>query len=114
MKIIILIIMTSLLFMQTKYKNLQILDIHSEQEMRKYMKSISKDLGVRCNFCHDLNDKSIDTDLKNISRMMIKMQQELNKNYFSANIDSNKSSIKKITCWTCHRGSHIPEYNRSQ
>ena len=55
-------------------KNLKVLDFESERDLKKYMKTIGKDLGVKCTFCHDLNDKSIDTDHKLIAREMIKMQ----------------------------------------
>ena len=41
-------------------KNLQVLDFESERELKKYMKTIGKDLGVKCTFCHDINDKSIE------------------------------------------------------
>ena len=39
--------------------NVKELDIQSKSELKKYMKIISKDLGVKCNHCHDLEDKSI-------------------------------------------------------
>ena len=62
--IIILSVFTSFGIMQDKPKNLQILEFESGRNLKKYMKSISKDLGVKCTFCHDLNDKAIDTDHK--------------------------------------------------
>ena len=62
-------------------KNLQVLDFESERELKKYMKTIGKDLGVKCTFCHDINDKSIDTDHKLVAREMIKMQMDLNKSF---------------------------------
>ena len=102
---------SSLGFMQDKPKNLQILDFESERDLKKYMKSISKDLGVKCKFCHDLNDKSIDTDHKNIAREMMRMQMDLNKNYFHLPGDSLDvhDDILQISCWTCHRGSKYPK-----
>ena len=36
------------------FKNVQLLDITSRTEMKKYMKGISKDLGVKCSYCHDM------------------------------------------------------------
>ena len=48
------------------FKNLKVLDIKSKSKMKKYMKEISKDLGVKCSHCHDLDDKSIDNDEKEI------------------------------------------------
>ena len=95
-------------------KNLQVLDFESERDLKKYMKTIGKDLGVKCAFCHDLNDKSIDTDHKLIAREMIKMQMDLNKQFFSQIGDSllNHNNTLHISCWTCHRGSKDPQLAR--
>ena len=110
----VICILCSISITQTRFKNVQVLDIQSRSEMKEYMKSISKDLGVKCSFCHDLNDKSIDTDIKNIARGMIIMQQEINKQYFTVLGDSlNKhDSSMHISCWTCHRGSNTPQHIR--
>ena len=91
-------------------KNLQVLDFESERDLKKYMKTIGKDLGVKCTFCHDLNDKSIDTDHKLIAREMIKMQVDLNKHFFAQIGDSllKRENTLQISCWTCHRGSKKP------
>ena len=107
----ILFIVSSLVFMQEKPKNLQFLDFESERNLKKYMKSISKDLGVKCKFCHDLNDKSIDTDHKIIAREMMLMQMDLNKSFFALLGDSLDvhDDISQISCWTCHRGSKYPQ-----
>ena len=81
--ILIFFIVISLGIMQNKPTNLQVLDFESERELKKYMKTIGKDLGVKCTFCHDLNDKSIDTEHKIVAREMIKMQNNLNKQYLN-------------------------------
>jgi len=95
-------------------KNLQVLDFESERDLKKYMKTIGKDLGVKCTFCHDLNDKSIDTDHKLIAREMMKMQMDLNKHVFSQIGDSllHSKNTLQISCWTCHRGSNEPQLVR--
>ena len=102
-----LFIVLSLGFMQDKLKNLQVLEFDSERDLKKYMKTVSKDLGVKCKFCHDLNDKSIDTDHKKIARKMMRMQMDLNKSFFALLGDSlhAQDDIPQISCWTCHRGS---------
>ena len=102
-----LLIVSSLSFMQKKQNNMQVLNFDSERDLKKYMKSISKDLGVKCQYCHDLNDKSIDTDHKNIARKMMRMQMDLNKSFFALLGDSlhAQDDIPQISCWTCHRGS---------
>ena len=109
--LIMLFIASSLSFMQDKPKNMQVLDFESERDLKKYMKSISKDLGVKCKFCHDLNDKSIDTDHKIIAREMMLMQMDLNKSFFALLGDSLDvhDDISQISCWTCHRGSKYPQ-----
>ena len=95
-------------------KNLQVLDFASERDVKKYMKTIGKDLGVKCTFCHDLNDKSLDTDHKLIAREMMKMQMALNRQYFAQIGDSlmQRKNTLKISCWTCHRGSKEPQLVR--
>ncbi len=100
--------------MQDKPKNLQVLDFESERELKKYMKTVQKDLGVKCTFCHDLNDKSIDTEHKLVAREMMKMQKNLNKQYFAMIGDSllKHENALQISCWTCHRGTKEPQLVR--
>ena len=97
-----------------QFNNLHVLDFESERNLKKYMKSIAKDLSVKCTFCHDLNDKSIDTDHKLIAREMMKMQQDLNKHYFAHIGDSliKHENTLQISCWTCHRGNTEPQLIR--
>ena len=110
----ILSVVTSLGIMQDKPKNLQVLDFKSERELKKYMKTVQKDLGVKCSFCHDLNDKSIDTEHKLVAREMLKMQMDLNKHFFAPIGDSllKHENTLQISCWTCHRGTKIPQLVR--
>ena len=104
----------SLGFMQDKPKNLQVLEFESVRDLKKYMKKIQKDLGVKCKFCHDINDKSIDTPHKKIAREMMKMQLDLNKRFFTQIGDSllKHENTLQISCWTCHRGSKEPQLIR--
>ena len=74
-------ILLSISMIMGEFKNVQVLKFESERDLKKYMKSISKDQGVKCTFCHDLNDKSIDKDHKIIAREMMLMQKNLNKEY---------------------------------
>ena len=62
-------IVLSLVIMQEKPKNLQVLDFESVRNLKKYMKTIQKNLGVKCTFCHDINDKSIDTEHQKTIRL---------------------------------------------
>ena len=97
-----------------KSKSLQVLDFESERDLKKYMKTIGKDLGVKCSFCHDINDKSIDTPHKVVAREMIKMQIDLNKHFFNQISDSllQSENALQISCWTCHRGTTEPQIVR--
>ena len=107
-------IIISLGIMQEKPKNLQVLDFESVRDLKKYMKTIQKNLGVKCTFCHDINDKSIDTEHKIIAREMMKMQMDLNKSFFAQIGDSllKHENTLEISCWTCHRGSKEPQLVR--
>ena len=107
-------IVISLGIMQEKPKNLQVLDFESVRDIKKYMKTIQKNLGVKCTFCHDINDKSIDTEHKIIAREMMKMQIDLNKRFFAQIGDSllKHENTLQISCWTCHRGTKKPQLVR--
>ena len=107
-------VVISLGIMQEKPKNLQVLDFESVRDLKKYMKTIQKNLGVKCTFCHDINDKSIDTEHKIIAREMMKMQIDLNKHFFAQIGDSllKHENTLQISCWTCHRGSKKPQLVR--
>ena len=108
--------MISLGIMQDKSTNLQVLEFESNRDLNKYMKSISKDLGVKCKYCHDLNDKSIETEHKKIAREMMRMQRDLNESFFALLGDSSHShnEFPQISCWTCHRGSKDPQTIRNR
>ena len=109
-----LFVVSSLGFMQDKSNNLQVLEFDSERDLKKYMKTIQKDLGVKCNFCHDINDMSLDTPHKIIAREMMRMQMDLNKIFFAQLGDSLHAhdKISQISCWTCHRGAKEPQLVR--
>ena len=109
--VMILSFAISLVFMQDKPKNLQVLEFESVRDLKKYMKKIQKDLGVKCKFCHDINDKSIDTPHKKIAREMMRMQMDLNESFFALPGDSLQmhEEMTQISCWTCHRGTKGPQ-----
>ena len=94
-----------------KPKNLQVLDFESIRDVKKYMNTVAKDLGVKCSFCHDIRNKSKDTDHKIIARDMMKMQREINERLLLIERDSLKNNEiqPQISCWTCHRGAKHPE-----
>jgi hypothetical protein len=83
-------------------------------------------LGVECNFCHvfgadnergHADERQLDGNPKKlVARNMIGMLKEINAALFpERNVDIvfAASSIvpegnKAVTCYTCHRGSHLP------
>ncbi|MFQ6609791.1 MAG: c-type cytochrome [Fidelibacterota bacterium] len=85
-----------------KPKNLQILKFETIKETKTYMKTVSKGLGVKCIFCHNLDDFSLDTDHKKIARNMMKMTQSINEDYFTW------KGARQIECRTCHQGQKEP------
>ena len=88
------------------YQNVQVLGDLSVGEFTRLMAAmtqwISPDEG--CNYCHNaqnLADDSIYT--KKVARNMIAMTQRINSEW---NVHVGEVGV---TCYTCHRGKHIPE-----
>jgi hypothetical protein len=58
-------------------------------------------LGVRCDFCHNMNDRASDEKpTKVTARRMMQMVKDINANTFNGE--------QKVACWTCHRGEQKP------
>ena len=106
----LLIVFISML-MSSDFENVNVLDITSKTELKRYMKSISKDLGVKCKYCHNMDDKSIDTPHKEIAREMIILTRQINKHLHSLQKDKEEGNVT-ITCWTCHKGKTEVEPKR--
>ena len=85
-------------------KNLKVLSFKTKKETMAYMKKIiAPSVGEKCSFCHNTRDfASDDNEKKKITREMIVMTQNMNKNTMK------KLDYKPVTCWTCHRGSTNP------
>ncbi|MBI3073378.1 MAG: photosynthetic reaction center cytochrome c subunit [Deltaproteobacteria bacterium] len=64
-----------------------------EEEMRAFMKQLAAEIGVKCNYCHDVDDFKKDSPKKKIAKDMMKMTKML-----------RKAGAKKVTCKTCHMG----------
>ena len=111
--IYILCLVFNTVYSESVFKNVTVLDITSKSEMRSYMKSISKDLGVKCSHCHDMDDKSLDTPQKDITREMIKLTRYLNDLLNSQSEDSLQSNTY-VSCWTCHYGQLQPASRRPE
>ncbi|HEY0459898.1 MAG TPA: c-type cytochrome [Pyrinomonadaceae bacterium] len=87
-----------------KFKNIKVLTDMPADQLGKVMNMMSASLGVKCNFCHVSGDADFEKDdkkEKNQAREMIKMNFDLNKNYFDGR--------PEISCNTCHQGHSHPQ-----
>lgn len=108
-----------------KYKNLKVLpkDI-SEKQLDSIMDSYNKALKVSCDFCHakakkdplsllphtDELDYAIDIPMKEEARKMIRLQIDINKNYFYHDSTKRPEFLNVVSCNTCHRGNPFPAW----
>ena len=111
MKYILVLNIIFSFIMSSEFENVHILEFDNNKDMTKYMKSISKDLNVKCSHCHNLEDKSLDTYEKEIARDMIKLTRYLN-NLLNPVTKDHEDYKTLVSCWTCHRGNLKPEDHR--
>jgi hypothetical protein len=99
------------------FKNLQVLPKNIKADsLDKIMGGFNEQLGVDCGFCH-FKDKKADTLIfdnddkseKEITRKMMRMTMDINKNYFQFNEEVTTAQIQAVTCYTCHKGKPTPE-----
>jgi Photosynthetic reaction centre cytochrome C subunit len=106
-----------------KYKNLKVLpqDI-SEKKLDSIMDSYTKALKVSCEFCHvppkkdmlsitPINNEpyfSLDNEMKENARRMMRMTIEINKKYFYFDSIVKPEYLNVVQCNTCHRGNPYP------
>ena len=98
-------------------KNLKVLPKNlSVDDVKKIMKTFTKSLGVKCDFCHvgvpqegkpfpKFDFAADDKPEKNIARKMIAMVDSININYIS---QMGEPDFEQITCVTCHMGNVKP------
>lgn len=99
-------------------RNLKVLpkDI-SNADLDSVMETYSKHLNVSCDFCHatskvnknDLDYASDDKPEKEITRQMMRMTADINKDYFSYTIIYKAGEKMAVSCFTCHDGFPRPE-----
>ena len=86
----------------SEFKNVQVLNNMTPEELDEYMIAILEQIGVgKCTYCHVRDKSSDENEHKVIARKFMKMTKELNETVF-------KESEEKITCYTCHRGKKHP------
>lgn len=84
------------------FKNIQVFTGVPAPEVMNIMRSFTRSLGARCEFCHV--DGAFDKDDKPeklTARKMVLMARQIDKDNFGGE--------RRVTCWTCHRGSSEPE-----
>ena len=98
------------------YKNLQVLPKNiTPDSLDKIMDGFNVQLGVDCGFCH-FKDKKTDNLIfdkddkseKEITRKMMRMTMDINKNHFQYNEEVSAAQVQAVTCYTCHNGTKIP------
>ena len=84
------------------FKNIQVFRRVPAPEMVDAMRSFTRALGVKCDFCHVAGafDKD-DKPEKQTARKMVLMARQINKDNFGGE--------QRVTCATCHRGATEPE-----
>jgi len=91
---------------QGEQKNVQLLIGMSDVQLRQTMNFIRASLGVHCDFCHVVDDKtgwdfaSDAKQTKRTARRMIQMVEQINQQNFEGS--------PAVACITCHRGSTRP------
>lgn len=91
---------------KSELKNVNVLPYTKKSEIMKYMKkTVTKELGVKCNFCHNIRDYSSDeNEHKIVAREMMKMVMNINQNTMKP------LGMHEVSCWVCHRGNEHPDH----
>lgn len=98
------------------YKNLKVLPKKiTKPQLDSVMRHFTRALGVRCDYCHvrvegqrELNFASDNEEMKGEARIMMKMQNKINKKYFHIkNVDKMGTKLE-VTCYSCHHGATHP------
>ncbi len=110
MRLMLCIIFISSIFAEddkkSELKNVQVLPYTKKADIMKYMKNtVTKELGVKCKYCHNLKDFSSDENEKKVAaREMMSMVMYINKNTMKP------MKLHEVTCWVCHRGQKHPDH----
>jgi hypothetical protein len=114
-----------------QFKNLKVFPQNIPREqLIAAMRSFSRGLGVRCNYCHaaapapseELDFASDAKGEKEIARAMLRMTMRINSDIgkmgggdehpapaAAAAAAHAGAGEPRVTCWTCHRGKEEPE-----
>jgi hypothetical protein len=113
------LILTSFCFAQD-FENVQVLPFEKKKDLMKYMKkTVSKSLGVKCKFCHNIKDYTDDSNPhKLVAREMMRMVISMNTHLDSAFAAGLKAGMKhrheppKVECWVCHKSTTDVEFKK--
>lgn len=89
----------------TLYQNVQVLGDLSDDQFNQFMASITEWVAPEtgCNYCHNPENMASDEIYqKVVARRMIQMTQAINVDWKPHVAETG------VTCYTCHRGQHIP------
>ncbi len=100
-----------------EFENLQVLPENiSEEKLDSIMDAFKFSLGVKCGFCHAKNEETQKLDFpsdanphKDIARKMLRMTAYLNANFFNDEQSTQTDTLRKVVCYTCHRGTKEPD-----
>lgn len=85
------------------YQNVQVLADAPPEQLALIMQATAGSLGVDCEYCHDAEAWHLDDQpAKRTARDMMRMLGSVSETYFE--------TLEVPSCWTCHRGSTIPQY----
>lgn len=80
--------------------------VTKEETIRENMIRISRELGVTCAACHNVqNFKADDKKTYQVSKEHMKITQMLKENGWDG-----KKGNPEATCFMCHRGKLMPDY----
>ena len=86
---------------ETVYKNIQVLKGQPAGTVMVAMQLMTKELGVKCNFCHVMGAfEKDDNPHKNTARQMFGMMMGIAKEFTKGEV--------VINCYTCHKGKPEP------
>ncbi len=77
----------------------------ADLKYREYMQTISRQLGVTCDYCHDVSNFKAPTK---IAYQTAKQHMEIVKWLNLKGFQGPKAPV--ADCYMCHRGAAVPEY----
>lgn len=91
------------------YQNVQVLGDTSTEQFNLLMAQMNQWIAPPeqgCNYCHNPENMASDEKYtKIVARRMLQMTRNINSRWVS------HVKATKVTCYTCHRGNAVPQYN---